>query len=103
MIIRCGLTRRAVSKKAEPVGPGRDLLRTVRVRAPKRYNQSMDTELKQLEAKAARAVEQCDRLRAENQDLRQQLALRTDEVKRLTDKLDESRRRIEALLARMPG
>ena len=63
----------------------------------------MESELSQLEAKAARAVEQCERLRAENQELRQQLATRTDEVKRLTEKLDESRRRIEALLARMPG
>ena len=97
------MPRRSVSKKAEPVGHWCDLSRTVRASAPKRYNPVMDTELKQLEAKAARAVEQCDRLRAENQDLRQQLALRTDEVKRLTDKLDESRRRIEALLARMPG
>jgi cell division protein ZapB len=63
----------------------------------------MESELSQLEAKAAKAVEQCERLRAENQDLRQQLAARADEVKRLTEKLDESRRRIEALLARMPG
>ena len=63
----------------------------------------MDNELKQLEAKAARAVEQCEHLRAENQDLRQQLAQRADENKRLTEKLEESRRRIEALLARMPG
>jgi cell division protein ZapB len=67
------------------------------------YNQAMETELTQLEAKAARAVEQCERLRAENQDLRQQLAARTDEVKRLSEKLEESRRRIEGLLARMPG
>ena len=63
----------------------------------------METELSQLEAKAARAVEQCERLRAENQDLRQQLAARADEVKRLSEKLEESRRRIEGLLARMPG
>jgi len=63
----------------------------------------MESELSQLEAKAARAVEQCERLRAENQDLRQQLAQRADEVKRLSEKLEESRRRIEALLARMPG
>ena len=63
----------------------------------------MENELNQLEAKASRAVEQCDRLRAENHELRQQLAMRTDELKRLGDKLDESRRRIEALLARMPG
>jgi cell division protein ZapB len=63
----------------------------------------MDSELSQLETKAARAVEQCERLRAENQDLRQQLASRADELKRLNEKLEESRRRIEALLARMPG
>ena len=63
----------------------------------------MEPELSQLEAKAARAVEQCERLRAENQELRQQLAARTDDVKRLSEKLEESRRRIEGLLARMPG
>lgn len=63
----------------------------------------MEPELTQLEAKAARAVEQCERLRAENQDLRQQLAARADEIKRLGEKLEESRRRIEGLLARMPG
>lgn len=67
------------------------------------YNRAMEPELSQLEAKAARAVEQCERLRAENQDLRQQLATRADEVKRLSEKLEESRRRIEGLLARMPG
>jgi predicted nuclease with TOPRIM domain len=63
----------------------------------------MDTELTQLEAKAALAVEQCERLRADNQELRQHLAQRNDEIKRLEEKLDESRRRIEGLLARMPG
>lgn len=63
----------------------------------------MDSELSQLEAKAALAVEQCERLRTENQDLRQQLAQRNDDIKRLNEKLDESRRRVEALLARMPG
>ena len=67
------------------------------------YILGMESELNQLEAKAASAVEQCDRLRAENQELRQALALRTDEVKRLGEKLEESRRRIEALLARIPG
>ncbi len=63
----------------------------------------MENELNQLEAKAAQAVEQCERLRADNNELRQQLAQRNDEIKRLEEKLDESRRRIEALLARMPG
>ncbi len=63
----------------------------------------MEQELNQLEAKAAQAVEQCERLRAENADLRQQLAGRNDDIKRLSEKLEESRRRIEALLARMPG
>jgi cell division protein ZapB len=67
------------------------------------YNHAMENELTHLEAKAARAVEQCERLRTENLDLRQQLALRADEIKRLSEKLEESRRRVEALLARMPG
>lgn len=72
-------------------------------RAGPDYNPDMESELSQLEAKAARAVEQCERLRAENQELRQQLAARADEIKRLNEKLEESRRRIEGLLARMPG
>lgn len=63
----------------------------------------MDTELKQLEAKVSLAVEQCERLRSDNHDLRQQLAQRNDEIRRVSEKLDESRRRLEGLLARMPG
>ena len=41
-------------------------------------------------------------LREENRDLRQQLAARTDENARLTEKLNAARTRIEALLKQIP-
>jgi cell division protein ZapB len=42
------------------------------------------------------------RLRAENHELRQNVATRADEVKRLSEKLDQAKTRIEALLAQIP-
>ena len=42
------------------------------------------------------------RLRSENNELRQQLAAKTDEVKRLSEKLDQAKTRIEALVAQLP-
>ena len=42
------------------------------------------------------------RLRSENNDLRQSVATKSDEVKRLSEKLDQARTRIEALIAQIP-
>jgi cell division protein ZapB len=62
----------------------------------------MESELASLESKISRVVEQCNQLRSENQQLRQQLAMKSDENKRLAEKIDEARRRLEQLLVQLP-
>jgi cell division protein ZapB len=62
----------------------------------------MDGELSSLEEKLAQLVERLEALRAENRELRQQLAARTDENARLGEKLNAARTRIEALLKQIP-
>ena len=47
-------------------------------------------------------VQRLNALRAENRELRQQLAARTDENSRLAEKLAAARTRIEALLKQIP-
>ncbi|MBU6505369.1 MAG: hypothetical protein KGL17_07405 [Betaproteobacteria bacterium] len=56
-----------------------------------------------LEQKIDRVIEQCDALRAENQRLRQELILKTDEVRVLSDRMEEARHRLEQLVAQVPG
>ena len=63
----------------------------------------MDAEFNSLEAKVAQFVTLCEGLRAENQDLRQQLAAARSETKRMNDKIDGAKARLEGLLARLPG
>lgn len=63
----------------------------------------MDQELNRLEQKVSRVVEQCSRLRADNIDLRQQVAAQNDEIKRLKEKLEESRSRLSVLVEQIPG
>jgi cell division protein ZapB len=62
----------------------------------------MDGELSSLEEKLAQLVARLEALRAENRELRQQLAARTDENARLGEKLNAARTRIEALLKQIP-
>lgn len=62
----------------------------------------MDSELSALEAKVEQAVAQLRQLRDEGRELRQQLAARTDENSRLTEKLAAAKARIEALLKQIP-
>jgi cell division protein ZapB len=62
----------------------------------------MDSELASLEEKLAQLVQRLNALRAENRDLRQQVAARTDENSRLAEKLAAARTRIEALLKQIP-
>jgi uncharacterized protein (TIGR02449 family) len=62
----------------------------------------MDSELSALEAKVEQAVAQLKQLREEGRELRQQLAARTDENARLTEKLAAAKARIEALLKQIP-
>ena len=62
----------------------------------------MDSELAGLEEKLAQLVQRLNALRAENRELRQQLAVRTDENSRLAEKLAAAKTRIEALLKQIP-
>lgn len=62
----------------------------------------MDAELSSLEERLALVVQRLKALREENRDLRQQLAMRTDENARNVEKLAAARTRIEALLKQIP-
>ncbi len=62
----------------------------------------MDEEFESLEAKVSQFVQMCERLRVENMELRQQLATASNDAKRLNDKIDGARNRLEGLLARLP-
>ena len=62
----------------------------------------MDPELDALEEKLAQLVQRLEALRAENRELRQQVATRTDENSRLGEKLAAAKTRIEALLKQIP-
>ncbi len=63
----------------------------------------MEAEFNSLEAKVEQFVELCERLRAENSDLRQQLATAQNDAKRLNEKIDGAKSRLEGLLNRLPG
>lgn len=62
----------------------------------------MEQELVDFEARLNHFVQLFQRLRSENNELRQQIALRSDEARRLEERLDEARSRIEALLRQIP-
>lgn len=63
----------------------------------------MEAEFNSLEAKVEQFVELCERLRAENSDLRQQLAAAQKDAKKLNEKIDGAKSRLEGLLNRIPG
>jgi len=63
----------------------------------------VDSEFNTLEAKVAQFVTLCERLRQENVVLRQQLVSAENDSKRLSDKIDSAKAKIERLLARLPG
>ena len=63
----------------------------------------MEAEFNSLEAKVDQFVAVCERLRAENSDLRQQLAAAQNDAKRLHEKIDGATSRLEGLLSRLPG
>jgi cell division protein ZapB len=63
----------------------------------------VESEFNSLEEKVAQFVSLCERLRAENNDLRQQLAAARNDAQRLHDKIDTAKERLEGLLARIPG
>ena len=62
----------------------------------------METELKSLEGKLGQFVELCQKLRADNQELRQQLASAVNQSKRLEEKITSATSRLESLLSQMP-
>jgi cell division protein ZapB len=62
----------------------------------------MEQDLQRFEDKLSHFVTLFQRLRAENNDLRQTVATKSDEVKRLSEKLDQAKTRIEALIAQLP-
>ena len=63
----------------------------------------MEAEFSSLETKVAQFVSVCERLRAENHDLRQQLAAARTDARRLNEKIDGAKARLEGLLSRLPG
>lgn len=67
------------------------------------YSLVMDAEIKALEEKIAQFIQLNQRLRAENLSLRQELASAQGENKRLSEKIDLAKDRLEALLEKIPG
>jgi cell division protein ZapB len=63
----------------------------------------VETEFNSLEHKVSQFVTLCERLRAENLELRQQLAAARTDAKRLHDKIDGAKARLEGLISRLPG
>jgi len=62
----------------------------------------MEADLTALEDRIRQAVELCQRLRAENSDLRQRVAQLQTENLRLADKITGARDRLEGLLRQIP-
>lgn len=62
----------------------------------------MQAELSALEQKINQFIQLCQQLRAENVRLRQQLAAASNENKKLADKIDSAKIRLESLLGKIP-
>jgi cell division protein ZapB len=62
----------------------------------------MEADIQRFEEKLNHFVTLFQRSRAENNELRQLLAAKSDEVKRLSEKLDQAKTRIEALIVQIP-
>jgi len=67
------------------------------------YSLEMDAEIKALEEKIAQFIELNHRLRADNLALRQEIAQAQEENKRLSEKIDLAKDRLESLLSKIPG
>lgn len=66
------------------------------------HSSGVDAEFNSLDAKVAQFVGLCERLRAENHDLRQQLATAKNDAKRLNERIEGAKVKLESLLARLP-
>jgi cell division protein ZapB len=63
----------------------------------------VESEFNSLEAKVAQFVALCERLRAENIQLRQDLLSARNDAKRLNEKIDGAKLKLEKLVSRLPG
>jgi len=66
------------------------------------HSSGVDAEFNSLDAKVAQFVGLCERLRAENHDLRQELATARNDAKRLSERIEGAKLKLESLLARLP-
>ena len=66
------------------------------------HSSGVDAEFNSLDAKVTQFISLCERLRAENHDLRQQLATAKNDAKRLNERIEGAKLKLENLLARMP-
>ena len=66
------------------------------------HSVSVEAEFSSLEAKVAQFVHVCDGLRAENIELRQQLAAAQNDARRLNDKIEGAKAKLESLISRLP-
>ena len=62
----------------------------------------MEAEFSSLESKVAQFVALCERLRAENAELKRQLAVAQSDARRLHDRIDGAKERLEGLLNQLP-
>lgn len=62
----------------------------------------MESALNELEKKLAKLIQVVHQLRTENRTLRQEIVIKADEGKRLADKIEAARQRLQALIDRMP-
>lgn len=67
------------------------------------YSFLMQKELDSLAEKIRLASELCQRLRRENQNLRQELAASQQKVKLMSARLDEAKSRVESLIDSLPA
>lgn len=66
------------------------------------YSAAMEEQLSALEDRIRQAVELCQQLRAENKELRQEVAQLTSENRRLSDKIINAKERLQGLLEQIP-
>lgn len=66
------------------------------------YSQRMENDLKILESKITQLIQICNKLRAENHQLRQDLANALNSNRQYSDKIDSAKGRLEKLLTTLP-